>query len=39
MTLMAITPHIVDLDNFLSITHRRKYPKKTIIIREGGKGG
>ncbi len=37
MRLMAITPHIKDLENFLSHAHRRKYPKKTIIIHEGDK--
>jgi CRP/FNR family cyclic AMP-dependent transcriptional regulator len=37
MALMAITPHIPDLDNFLSNAHRRKYPGKTTIIHEGGK--
>ncbi len=37
MALMAITPHIADLENFLSHTHRRKYPNKTIIIHEGDK--
>lgn len=35
MALMAITPHIADLDNFLSHAHRRKYPNKTTIIHEG----
>ncbi|MEY4642291.1 MAG: hypothetical protein RLZZ227_2285 [Pseudomonadota bacterium] len=37
MALMAITPHITDLDNFLSHAHRRKYPNKTTIIHEGDK--
>jgi CRP/FNR family cyclic AMP-dependent transcriptional regulator len=37
MALMAITPHISDLDNFLSHAHRRKYPNKTTIIHEGDK--
>lgn len=37
MVLMAITPHISDLDNFLSNAHRRKYPNKTAIIHEGDK--
>ncbi|HHX81866.1 MAG TPA: cAMP-activated global transcriptional regulator CRP [Pseudomonadaceae bacterium] len=37
MVLMAITPHIHDLDNFLSNAHRRKYPNKTTIIHEGDK--
>jgi CRP/FNR family transcriptional regulator, cyclic AMP receptor protein len=37
MVLMAITPHISDLDNFLSNAHRRKYPNKTTIILEGDK--
>ena len=35
MALMAITPHIRDLENFLSHAHRRKYPNKTTIIHEG----
>jgi len=37
MALMAITPHISDLDNFLSHAHRRKYSNKTTIIHEGDK--
>ena len=37
MALMAITPHISDLENFLSQSHRRKYPNQTIIIHEGDK--
>lgn len=37
MVLMAITPHIHDLDNFLSNAHRRKYANKTAIIHEGDK--
>lgn len=37
MALMAITPHISDLENFLSCSHRRKYPNKTTIIHEGDK--
>jgi len=37
MVLMAITPHIRDLENFLSHSHRRKYPNKTTIIHEGDK--
>jgi CRP/FNR family cyclic AMP-dependent transcriptional regulator len=37
MALMAITPHIPDLENFLSHAHRRKYPNKTTIIHEGDK--
>lgn len=37
MVLMAITPHISDLENFLSNAHRRKYPNKTTIIHEGDK--
>ncbi|MDT8399473.1 MAG: cAMP-activated global transcriptional regulator CRP [Pseudomonadales bacterium] len=35
MVLMAITPHIEDLDNFLSHAHLRKYSNKTTIIHEG----
>jgi CRP/FNR family transcriptional regulator, cyclic AMP receptor protein len=34
---MAITPHINDLENFLSRSHRRKFPNKTTIIHEGDK--
>ena len=37
MALMAITPHINDLENFLSRSHRRKFPNKTTIIHEGDK--
>src|SRR5688572_2862140 len=37
MALTAITPHINDLENFLSNAHRRKYPNKTTIIHEGDK--
>ncbi len=37
MALMAITPHINDLENFLSHSHRRKYPNKTTVIHEGDK--
>jgi CRP/FNR family cyclic AMP-dependent transcriptional regulator len=37
MALMAITPHIPDLENFLSHTRRRFYPNKTTIIQEGDK--
>ena len=37
MALIAITPHINDLENFLSNAHRRKYPNKTTIIHEGDK--
>src|SRR5690606_33023456 len=37
MALMAITPHIPDLANFLSHAHRRQYPNKTTIIHEGDK--
>jgi CRP/FNR family transcriptional regulator, cyclic AMP receptor protein len=37
MALMAITPHITDLENFLSHAHRRKHPNKTTIIHEGEK--
>lgn len=35
MALMAITPHIEDLDSFLSQCHRRQYPKQRTIIYEG----
>lgn len=35
MALMAITPHIRDLESFLSHAHRHKYPNKTTIIHEG----
>jgi CRP/FNR family cyclic AMP-dependent transcriptional regulator len=37
MVLMAITPHISDLENFLGHAHRRRYPNKTTIIHEGDK--
>lgn len=37
MALMAITPHIDDLENFLSHAHRRKYPNKSTVIHEGEK--
>ncbi len=37
MALMAITPHIDDLDNFLSHCHRRRYPNRSTIISEGDK--
>ena len=37
MALMAITPHINDLENFLRHSHRRKYPNKTTVIHEGDK--
>jgi CRP/FNR family cyclic AMP-dependent transcriptional regulator len=37
MALMAITPHIPDLDNFLSQSRRRKYPNRTTIIHAGDK--
>ena len=37
MALTAITPHIDDLDNFLSHCHRKSYPNRTTIIYEGGK--
>jgi len=35
MALTAITPHIKDLDNFLSNCHRRRYPNRSTIIHEG----
>lgn len=35
MALMAITPHIEDLDNFLSHCHRKPYPNRATIIYEG----
>jgi CRP/FNR family transcriptional regulator, cyclic AMP receptor protein len=35
MALMAITPHIKDLENFLTHCHRRTYPKGSTIIYEG----
>jgi CRP/FNR family cyclic AMP-dependent transcriptional regulator len=37
MALMAITPHIPNLENFLSHARLRKYPNKTTIIQEGDK--
>lgn len=35
MALMAITPHIKDLENFLTNCHRRRYPNRSTIIYEG----
>ncbi len=35
MALMAITPHIEDVDNFLSHCHRKRYPNRATIIYEG----
>lgn len=35
MALMAITPHIADLDNFLSHSHLRKYDRNQILIYAG----
>ena len=35
MAVQAITPHISDLDNFLSHCHRRRYPNRATIIYEG----
>jgi CRP/FNR family transcriptional regulator, cyclic AMP receptor protein len=35
MALMAITPHIADLDNFLSYCHLRKYDRNQAIIFAG----
>lgn len=35
MALQAITPHIKDLDNFLTNCHRRRYPNRSTIIFEG----
>ena len=35
MALMAITPHIKDVDNFLTHCHRRRYPNRSTIIYEG----
>jgi CRP/FNR family cyclic AMP-dependent transcriptional regulator len=37
MALMAITPHIPDLDNFLSQARRRRYKNRTTIIHAGDK--
>ncbi len=37
MALMAITPHIQDLDNFLSHCHFKRYPNRATIIYEGDK--
>ncbi|MDR0780464.1 MAG: cAMP-activated global transcriptional regulator CRP [Pseudomonadales bacterium] len=37
MALMAFTPHIRDLSNFLNHAHRRKYSSKATIIHEGDK--
>ena len=35
MALAPITPHIPDVDEFLSHCHRRRYPTKTTIIHAG----
>ncbi|MDY0070221.1 MAG: cAMP-activated global transcriptional regulator CRP [Porticoccaceae bacterium] len=35
MVLAPITPHIPDVDEFLSHCHRRRYPTKTTIIHAG----
>lgn len=35
MALMAITPHIADLDNFLSYCHIRKYDRNQTVIFAG----
>ena len=32
MALMVITPHIKELDNFLSHFHRKRYPNRATII-------
>jgi CRP/FNR family cyclic AMP-dependent transcriptional regulator len=37
MALTAITPHIEDVDNFLSHCHRKSYPNRSTIIYEGDK--
>jgi CRP/FNR family cyclic AMP-dependent transcriptional regulator len=37
MALMTITPHIEDLDIFLSHCHRKSYPNRSTIIYEGDK--
>ncbi|NQV68443.1 MAG: cAMP-activated global transcriptional regulator CRP [Pseudohongiella sp.] len=37
MSPTAITPHIDDLDNFLSHCHRKRYPNRATIIYEGDK--
>ena len=34
MAIMAITPHIADL-NFLSHCHRKRYSNRTITVYEG----
>lgn len=35
MAFMAITPHIADLDNFLSYSQLRKYDRNQILIHAG----
>lgn len=35
MALMAITPHIADLENFLSFSHLRKYDRNQTLIYAG----
>ena len=37
MALTAITPHIEDVDNFLSHCHQKSYPNRSIIIYERDK--
>ena len=34
MALQPITPHISDVDNFLTHCHRRRYPNHATIIYE-----
>jgi CRP/FNR family cyclic AMP-dependent transcriptional regulator len=37
LALIATTPHISELENFLNLSHRRKYPNKTTAIHDGDK--
>lgn len=38
MALTPLTPHIPNVDNFLSQCHRRRYPSKSTIIYAGDTG-
>lgn len=38
MALAPITPHIPDVENFLSNCHRRRYPPKSTVIYAGDTG-
>ena len=38
MALEPITPHIPNVENFLNLCHRRRYPSKSTIIYAGDSG-